>query len=118
MHLIANTPDAPFLAALLPFLKGFTVFYWATGTWWIPMLLILGIWRHIYKHFPLVYDPLYWDAVFPLGMYAVSTTAMIEEFSFDFLKGLPVVFFLDRFRSINHQPCEAGLSYLSLRHCR
>lgn len=92
-RLIANTPDAPFLASLLPFLKGFTVFYWATGTWWIPMLLILGIWRHVYKRFPLVYDPLYWGAVFPLGMYAVSTTAMIEQFSFDFLKSLPAVFF-------------------------
>ena len=92
-RLIANTPDAPFLASLLPFLKGFTVFYWATGTWWIPMLLILGIWRHIYKRFPLVYDPLYWGAVFPLGMYAVCTSSMIEEFNFDFLKDLPVVFF-------------------------
>lgn len=91
--LIANAPDAPFLASLLPFLKGFTVFYWATGTWWIPMLLILSIWRHVYKRFPLIYDPLYWGAVFPLGMYAVSTTAMIDEFSFDFLKSLPVVFF-------------------------
>ena len=40
--LILNAPDAPFLESLLPFLKGFTVFYWATGTWWIPMLIILA----------------------------------------------------------------------------
>lgn len=92
-RLIGNTQDAPFLASLLPFLKGFTVFYWATGTWWIPMLLILGLWRHVYRRFPLVYDPLYWGAVFPLGMYAVSTTAMIRELEFAFLGGLPVVFF-------------------------
>jgi hypothetical protein len=32
-QLVQNAPDAPFLAAVLPFLKGFTVFYWATGTW-------------------------------------------------------------------------------------
>lgn len=31
--LIINAPDAPFLLSLLPFPKGFTVFYWATGTW-------------------------------------------------------------------------------------
>ena len=29
--LIINSPDASFLASLAPFLKGFTVFYWATG---------------------------------------------------------------------------------------
>ncbi|MCL4675031.1 MAG: tellurite resistance/C4-dicarboxylate transporter family protein, partial [Pararhodobacter sp.] len=61
--LIINSDDAPFLHSILPFMKGFTIFYWATGTWWIPMLLILGVWRHIYKRFPLRYDPLYWGAV-------------------------------------------------------
>ena len=91
--LIGNTGDAPFLASLLPFLKGFTIFYWATGTWWIPMLLILGVWRHGYKRFPLVYDPLYWGAVFPLGMYAVSTRTMAEQLGFEFLLWLPTVFF-------------------------
>jgi tellurite resistance protein TehA-like permease len=76
--LILNAPDAPFLISLLPFIKGFTVFYWATGTWWIPMLLVLAIWRHVYRRFPLRYDPLYWGAVFPLGMYAACTERMIS----------------------------------------
>jgi tellurite resistance protein TehA-like permease len=90
--LIQNAHEAPFLLSLLPFIKGFTVFYWATGTWWIPMLLILGVWRHVYKRFPLRYDPLYWGAVFPLGMYAVSSQQMINALEFDFLWGLPKVF--------------------------
>lgn len=68
--LIVNAADAWFLNSIGPFIKGFTIFYWATGTWWIPMLVILGIWRHVYKRFPLAYDPLYWGAVFPIGMYA------------------------------------------------
>ncbi|MFD2447307.1 tellurite resistance/C4-dicarboxylate transporter family protein [Vogesella fluminis] len=63
--LLLNSRDAPFLLSLQPFIKGFTIFYWATGTWWIPMLLILVIWRHGYRRFPLTYDPLYWGAVFP-----------------------------------------------------
>ncbi|WP_222105292.1 tellurite resistance/C4-dicarboxylate transporter family protein [Denitromonas ohlonensis] len=90
--LIINAPEAPFLLSILPFLKGFTIFYWATGTWWIPMLLILGLWRHLYKRFPLKYDPLYWGAVFPLGMYTVSTHEMIEALAFDFLDFLPPIF--------------------------
>ena len=50
--LIINAPDAPFLLSLLPFIKGFTVFYWATGTWWIPMLVVLAVWRHVYQALP------------------------------------------------------------------
>ncbi len=90
--LIINVPDAPFLLSLLPFIKGFTVFYWATGTWWIPMLVVLALWRHLYRRFPLKYDPLYWGAVFPLGMYAASTHEMIVAMGFDFLAFLPPVF--------------------------
>lgn len=91
--LILNAPDAPFLHSLLPFLKGFTVFYWATGTWWIPMLLVLGVWRHVYRRFPLRYDPLYWGIVFPLGMYAVCTHWMVRAMEIGFLGFLPPAFF-------------------------
>lgn len=90
--LIINVADAPYLSSLLPFIKGFTVFYWATGTWWIPMLVILALWRHVYKRFPMKYDPLYWGAVFPLGMYSVSTHRMSEAMGFDFLWFLPPAF--------------------------
>lgn len=90
--LIANAADAPFLSSLLPALKGFTIFYWATGTWWVPMLLVLGFWRHVYKRFPLRYDPLYWGAVFPLGMYAASTHEMVRAMGLDFLGFIPPLF--------------------------
>jgi len=92
--LIQNAPHAPFLVSLLPFLKGFTVFYWAAGTWWIPMLVLLGLWRHVVRRFPLAYDPLYWGAVFPLGMYAAATWQMDRAMAFGFLHALPRLFFV------------------------
>jgi tellurite resistance protein TehA-like permease len=91
-RLIINAPDAPFLGSLLPFLKGFTVFYWATGTWWVPMLAILATWRYLFKRFPLQYNPLYWGAVFPLGMYTACTYQMAQAMHLDFLLALPHVF--------------------------
>jgi tellurite resistance protein TehA-like permease len=90
--LIANAPDAPFLQALLPFLKGFTVLYWATGTWWIPMLLVLGVWRYVVRRFPLRYNALYWGAVFPLGMYSTATHQMAGALQLDFLGGIAPAF--------------------------
>jgi tellurite resistance protein TehA-like permease len=71
--LVAAAPQSPLLEELLPFIKGVTVLFWATATWWIPMLPILGLWRHVYRRSPLRYDSLYWGAVFPVGMYTVCT---------------------------------------------
>ena len=66
-------PRWEFLTEIMPFVKSFTLFFWATGTWWIPFLLLLGAWRHLYRHYPVRYDPQFWGMVFPLGMYAACT---------------------------------------------
>ena len=92
VSLIQSASSASFLADILPFLKGFTLFFWATATWWIPMLVILGFWRHVYKRFTLKYDRLYWGAVFPLGMYSVCTHQLCDAFHLPFLLWLPHAF--------------------------
>ncbi len=57
------------------FVAGFSYVLWSFGTWWIPLLIILGLWRHLRQHWPLGYETALWSVVFPLGMYSAATAA-------------------------------------------
>jgi tellurite resistance protein TehA-like permease len=71
--LILTESGMPFLNSMRPFIDGVTLIMWVWATWWIPLLLLFGIWKHGVRHVPLAYTPMLWSLVFPLGMYALAS---------------------------------------------
>lgn len=77
--------ELPIMMATHDFISGFTFMLWAFGVWWIPVLVIFGLWRHVVKRYPIRYESELWSMVFPLGMFSVASIHLGE------LLGLPVV---------------------------
>lgn len=75
---LLQTTAHPLIGVLKPFIAGMTLVFWATGTWWIPWLLIIGIWRHVVMRHPAWYEPGWWGMVFPIGMYTVATATAAQ----------------------------------------
>jgi len=67
---------AVLVAAMRPFVVGLSVVLWAFGTWWIPLLVLFGIWRYVLRRYPRTYEPRLWNVVFPLGMYTVASFSL------------------------------------------
>jgi tellurite resistance protein TehA-like permease len=71
--LILNSSGMPTLSYVRPFIEGVTLVMWAWATWWIPLLVLFGIWKHGVRRVPLTYTPALWTILFPLGMYSVAS---------------------------------------------
>jgi len=87
-HILDLPANLPVVKATAGFVEGFTFALWAFGTWWIPLLVILGLWRHIKRHWPLSYEPTLWSVVFPLGMYSVATLTFGQTAHLNFMEPL------------------------------
>jgi tellurite resistance protein TehA-like permease len=86
---IMSLPAAlPVVRATVGFVEGFSYALWAFGTWWIPLLVVLGFWRHVRHHWPLTYEPTLWSVVFPLGMYSVATLSFGKAADLAFMEPL------------------------------
>tara|TARA_B100000614_G_scaffold118103_2_gene106013 strand:+ start:759 stop:1862 length:1104 start_codon:yes stop_codon:yes gene_type:complete len=92
--LLSEAKLSPIVTELAPFVEGVTLSFWAVGSWWIPMLLVLGVWRYVMRSVPFAYDPLYWGGVFPLGMYSVCTFRLSQIMDAPFLMPLSYGFMI------------------------
>jgi tellurite resistance protein TehA-like permease len=90
--LLLRSATWPVLADFVPFLRGFTLFFWAAATWWIPFLIALTLWRYLIRHEPLRYEPTLWGMVFPLGMYTTGTLQLSRALDLPFLAAVPAAF--------------------------
>jgi len=85
--------DPALISRFGSFLTGFTVFFWAVASWWIPFLIGLTLWRHAVARHPLAYDPSLWGMVFPLAMYTTATLRLAEALSLPALEALAAGFY-------------------------
>ena len=92
-NLLLAAPASPRLDRVAPFIEGVVVLAWATATFWFPLMLAIGLWRHVVRKLPLRYHPSYWALVFPLGMYSAATFRMRAAIDLSAMAWLPKLAF-------------------------
>jgi len=88
---VGQSAPTPLLIEMRPFIVGFSVVLWSFGSWFIPMLVLFGLWRYFVRGYSWKYEPKLWSVVFPLGMYAVASVTLGRAIRFDFMPALASV---------------------------
>ena len=90
-NLLGARTVSPRVDRLAPFIEGLVTLAWATATFWFPLMVAIGVWRHVVRKLPLRYHPSYWALVFPLGMYGAATFKMRAVIQLEQLGWVPKV---------------------------
>ena len=85
---LGDAAPSPLLTEMRPFVVGFSVVLWSFGTWFIPMLVLFGLWRYFVRGYSWAYEPRLWSVVFPLGMYTVASVTLGRAADFGFMVSL------------------------------
>ncbi|WP_426996911.1 tellurite resistance/C4-dicarboxylate transporter family protein [Pseudarthrobacter sp. N5] len=88
---LGDSAPTALLKEMRPFVVGLSVVLWSFGSWFIPMLVLFGLWRYFVRGYSWSYEPKLWSVVFPLGMYAVASATLGRAINFDFMPALASV---------------------------
>ena len=89
--MLSSSAPNPLLEEMHAFVAGAAVVLWSFGSWFIPALVLFGLWRYLVRRFPWSYEPKLWSVVFPLGMYAVASVTLGRAIDFEFMRDLATV---------------------------
>jgi tellurite resistance protein TehA-like permease len=89
LQILRLPPDA-LVVASRPVVVGVSVVLWGFGTWLIPLLLVLGVWKYLVRRTQLVYEPGLWSMIFVFGMYAVASHGLGALLQLPWMVGLGV----------------------------
>jgi tellurite resistance protein TehA-like permease len=82
----------PMLAPVRSVVFTATVLFWSFASWWIPLLLVLALWRYRSLGVRSGYRPENWSIVFPLGMYTTASWRLSHDLGLQFPQPVPAVF--------------------------
>ena len=92
---LVSSASVPGVYSLVPELnaplKGLALLAWVLAAWWLPFVVLLGVWRHVGARVPLRYDPQYWAMVFPIAMFALASRQVGAVADVPVLRGVSTV---------------------------
>ena len=84
LHQQVQMTGGPFVE-LLPFLKGFSLFFWSIGLWWLPFLIILSIRKQVNGRWAIPFTVGYWEIALAICLYAAGTKQIAVLFDERFI---------------------------------